>query len=265
MGTIWKRVVRVAILSNSGWEIFAFQSVKSMKVFIKKYLLVVLLTACIAPSVASAAWWNPLSWKIFQKREVPVQEIVKNSSEDDQALKIEDLQKQIDDLKKSNTVPKNIILPAVVPVQVIQKPLIVVPVIPKKTVEDINAETEKKVQLEEQARIDQNKKVEPQKEIAPENTKKQQFKEDEEKKLHILNEKVDALTEKYDHVYAEIERNEIGAMQSGVDVRLDVLHTKYVNDLKSLNDQIQQVELYYHPNMYGNAHCGGMNCLQVNA
>lgn len=84
--------------SNSGWEIFVFQSAKSMK--FNKYLLAIILAICIVPSVALASWWNPLSWKIFQKREVPVQEIIKDSSVDAQTAKIIELQKQINDLKK---------------------------------------------------------------------------------------------------------------------------------------------------------------------
>lgn len=85
-----------------------------MKANSRKYLLVVLLTACIVPSVALASWWNPFTWKIFHKREVPNQEIIKDSSRDDQAAKITELQKQVDDLKKLIPV-KQVIVPIINP------------------------------------------------------------------------------------------------------------------------------------------------------
>jgi len=58
----------------------------------KKYILVLLLVIFIVPSIALASWWNPFSWKIFQKKEVAPQvqvEVQKTSEE-----KISDLQKQ---------------------------------------------------------------------------------------------------------------------------------------------------------------------------
>lgn len=73
----------------------------------KKYLPVLLLVILIVPSVALASWWNPFTWKIFQKKEViPSAQIeVQKTSEE----KIGELQKQIDDLKvrqPSPTTPK---------------------------------------------------------------------------------------------------------------------------------------------------------------
>lgn len=76
----------------------------------KKYLSVLLLIVCITPSVTYAAWWNPFTWSIFQKKEVVQQmqitgteayintsvEVEKIKSADE---KIEELQKQLDDLK----------------------------------------------------------------------------------------------------------------------------------------------------------------------
>lgn len=48
----------------------------------KKYLSIALLTIFIIPSVASAAWWNPFTWKIFQKKDVAVEQVVPVISEE---------------------------------------------------------------------------------------------------------------------------------------------------------------------------------------
>ncbi len=57
------------------------------------------------PAVTFAAWWNPLTWKIFARQEVPYNlevqnvEVAKKSSEE----KINELQKQVDELRKQNS------------------------------------------------------------------------------------------------------------------------------------------------------------------
>ena len=61
----------------------------------KKYLLVILLVF-IVPLIALASWWNPFSWKIFQKAKAPqIQTETQKISEE----KINDLQEQINNLK----------------------------------------------------------------------------------------------------------------------------------------------------------------------
>jgi hypothetical protein len=68
----------------------------------KKYISVLFLLVFIIPSVAFASWWNPFSWKIFHKKEVAPQtqiNIQKNSDE-----KINELQKQLDDLKNEKEI-----------------------------------------------------------------------------------------------------------------------------------------------------------------
>ena len=63
----------------------------------KKYLTILFLIAFTVPSVALASWWNPFTWKIFQRKEVPqVQVEIEKTPEE----KINELQKQLDDLKK---------------------------------------------------------------------------------------------------------------------------------------------------------------------
>lgn len=64
--------------------------------------LIIILSLFIIPSIAMASWWNPFSWKIFQKKATAPQvqvEIQKTPEE-----KINDLQKQLDDLKKQQPV-----------------------------------------------------------------------------------------------------------------------------------------------------------------
>lgn len=68
----------------------------------KKYILVLLLVILIVPSVVSASWWNPFTWKIFNKQieskiEQPVIDPV------DQTVEIEKLKKEVEDLKKINS------------------------------------------------------------------------------------------------------------------------------------------------------------------
>lgn len=38
----------------------------------KKYLIGIVFVLLLVPSIVSAAWWNPFSWRIFNKKEVPV-------------------------------------------------------------------------------------------------------------------------------------------------------------------------------------------------
>lgn len=70
----------------------------------KKSILVLFLLIFIAPSVALASWWNPISWFnnwSFNKKEVApkVQVDIQKTPEE----KIEELQKQLDELKNKET------------------------------------------------------------------------------------------------------------------------------------------------------------------
>jgi len=83
----------------------------------KKYLLVLLLTIFIIPSIALASWWNPFSWKIFYrsvetKIEQPIivssatNTVTEESSKVDQSAEIEKLKKEVEGLKKkTNSTP----------------------------------------------------------------------------------------------------------------------------------------------------------------
>jgi hypothetical protein len=73
----------------------------------KKYFSTLVLVFLFMPLVASASWWNPFSWSIFSRKEPTPKvqvETQKNSEE-----KINELQKQLDELKKEkeNSTVKN--------------------------------------------------------------------------------------------------------------------------------------------------------------
>lgn len=69
----------------------------------KKYFFALLLIVFITPSVVFASWWNPISWKVFKKKEiVPQVQVEKQKTPEE---KISDLQKQLDDLKKQQPIP----------------------------------------------------------------------------------------------------------------------------------------------------------------
>jgi hypothetical protein len=66
----------------------------------KKNISILLLTIFIIPSVAFASWWNPTSWRIFgflHRKDVSIN--VQNNEDLDSIKKIEELQKQIEELK----------------------------------------------------------------------------------------------------------------------------------------------------------------------
>jgi hypothetical protein len=69
----------------------------------KKYFGVLFLIMVIIPSVAFASWWNPLSWKIFKKKEpAPQVQVINTEKEKTPEEKIAELQKQLDELKNEN-------------------------------------------------------------------------------------------------------------------------------------------------------------------
>ncbi len=84
-----------------------------------KYILSIIVVAIIVPQVTFAAWWNPLTWKVFrfiQKAEPQIEQTfdvpeTKNSTtaeitdikSNNQLSEIEQLKKEIEDLKKTQT------------------------------------------------------------------------------------------------------------------------------------------------------------------
>jgi|GEM_PF-2449245 len=62
----------------------------------KKFLSILVLVVLVTPQVAMAAWWNPFSWSVFQKKETNVQQL---------ESRIKDLEKKLEETsgKKSAT------------------------------------------------------------------------------------------------------------------------------------------------------------------
>ncbi|MEI7688559.1 MAG: thioredoxin domain-containing protein [Candidatus Nomurabacteria bacterium] len=69
----------------------------------KKYISILLLVIFIVPSIAFASWWNPASWGIFgflHKKESKQTQVLDSKNYEE---KINELQKQIEELKSKNT------------------------------------------------------------------------------------------------------------------------------------------------------------------
>ena len=114
----------------------------------KKYFLALFLLTFIVPSIAFASWWNPFSWSMFHKKEVTPQVQVETQKTPEE--KINDLQKQLDDLKKQQQVSTPTTTAPVVKKEVKKTTPVVIPVATKP-------ETEKTVYVP----------ITPQKIIAP--------------------------------------------------------------------------------------------------
>lgn len=68
---------------------------------IHKYIVVLLLVVLVTPSLAFAAWWNPGTWRVFSflhRNSVP-KEVPSIAAEKNYEEKINELQKQIEELK----------------------------------------------------------------------------------------------------------------------------------------------------------------------
>lgn len=76
----------------------------------KKYLIILSLSVIIIPSVTFASWWNPLSWKIFNRTSGPgtmklqiSTSTNKTETTIDQNIEIERLKKEVELLKRMNS------------------------------------------------------------------------------------------------------------------------------------------------------------------
>ena len=73
-----------------------------------KYILVLLLVIFITPSLAFASWWNPGSWRFFDflhKKEVQISQVQPVVVDKNYEDKINELQRQIEELKSSKIEP----------------------------------------------------------------------------------------------------------------------------------------------------------------
>lgn len=67
----------------------------------RKTLIVVLVGLIIVPQITFAAWWNPFSWKIFNRARTPEIEVQKTVP----ASEVEKLKSEIEELKKKSNAP----------------------------------------------------------------------------------------------------------------------------------------------------------------
>lgn len=189
----------------------------------KKYILVLALLVFVAPSVASAAWWNPFSWSIFHKKQ-PVEqvqtvspEITSNKDEEIQAL-----QKQIDDIKKANsvkTVPIIKEIPKIAPV--IVSPQVKVEEVIKST--DISTQTSSEIQAKTPLQVEETNKL-------------------KQDKLDEINEKIDELNSWYDKVHRNILHKESEVSEEEFEARLRTLTSDYESKYRYLQTLWEQVK-----------------------
>ena len=107
----------------------------------KKYIVFVLLLTIIIPSVAFASWWNPFTWKIFHKTQIVPQVQIETQKTSDE--KINDLQKEIDSLKKQQTTPTSTSTTPVVKKEVKKIiPIVANPVITKPEITQPQVQTQ---------------------------------------------------------------------------------------------------------------------------
>src|SRR5690606_17065016 len=63
--------------------------------------ILTIFSLLIVPQIALAAWWNPFTWKVFQREETSPQVQVEIKTHEE---KINELQRQLDDLKSEQSV-----------------------------------------------------------------------------------------------------------------------------------------------------------------
>src|SRR3990167_11439262 len=71
----------------------------------KKFILPILMVGILLPNMVFAAWWNPFTWKIFNRppKIEPVVELPKEETNDsvvNQSAEIEKLKREVDELKR---------------------------------------------------------------------------------------------------------------------------------------------------------------------
>lgn len=228
----------------------------------KKYLLILFLIIIFVPSVTSASWWNPFSWKVFSRPElVPKEEQVEVQKTPEE--KIEELQKQLDDLKKEQ--PSPVLKTGSPVVKEVKKAIPVIDnsaiikaqeeaIIEKKkaealleyhmveeqaSVEALKAESDRQAQLEaDKIRLatekENQKLLKAQEEADAKIASKQ-------KKLNAINLKIANLNAKYAKETADIKKN-FGGTSFGLYATLSNMETKYTDEYNALMAEFQQVQ-----------------------
>lgn len=225
-----------------------------MRINMKKYFAILFLIAFIIPSVASASWWNPFSWKVFQKKATAPQVQVETQKTPEQ--KISELQKQLDDLKKEQPDSKSAtITPKANKETKKDAPVVDNSVIIKAQKDALIA----KQKANEQARINALKvEAERQDQMEAEEVRKALERADrdardaqeeanekaeaKQNKLDAISLKIANLNAKYAKDSADIKHNKSGMLQSGMDAMLNMLYSKYEDEYNALMAEWQQIK-----------------------
>jgi len=218
----------------------------------KKYFAVLFLIAFIVPSVASASWWNPFSWKIFQKKEVAPQVQVETQKTSEE--KISELQKQLDDLKKEqpdskpSTFKKEVkkdtpVVDNSAIIKAQQDTLIAKQKADEQAIIDaqkVEAERQAQLEAEKQAKADYDKYI---KEIREETERiNEQIRKEEKKSdaLDAINLKIANLNTKYAEDMKKC--NSSGGLVSGANSCKNSTTNTYYDDYNTLMAEWQQVK-----------------------
>lgn len=212
----------------------------------------------IIPSVAFASWWNPLSWNIFSflhKKEVipQVQVEVQKTPEE----KINELQKQLDDLKKQQpTSTSATTIPAIKEVKK-TAPVDNSAIIKKQVEATLKAKADQdaliakqkadeqtridalKAESDRQAQLEANRIKEEELEVQKEANAKIEAKQE---KLDAINLEIANLNAKYAKDSAELKLNTGGSFGGAMNSNLSNLQTKYIDDYNALMAEFQQVK-----------------------
>lgn len=212
-----------------------------------KLFIVVITSFLIVPQMALAAWWNPFTWKIFQKKEPILQVQVETETSEE---KINELQKQLDDLKN-------------------QQSATITPVIRQETKKEVpmtdnsaviqaqikaQAEVELKAKLAQEALIAKQKTEEEQKRLdilrieverqAAEQKAIQDTAKAKQQKLNDINKKTADLNAKY---LKDIENCTKSLKGRGATIAElyaceDPIRVKYERDYNALKVEFQQAQ-----------------------
>lgn len=227
----------------------------------KKYLPVLFLVIMVIPSVAMAAWWKPRTWKIFQRKELVTQKQVEVQKTPEE--KINELQKQLDDLKNQQpTSATNTVSPVVK--NGVKK---TIPVIDNSAVIKAEVEAQAKIQAEldalivkqkadAQARLDEETKQQAQQqanqkaqalqqELAQKQVLIAEMKSNCDDPINALKQNILDIKTKY---FADLKELESSAGRRGLTTSaVDAQSIKLLNDantkIQDLNNQIQQKAL----------------------
>lgn len=187
----------------------------------KKHFIVVALLVLITPSIALAAWWNPLSWfNSWKFNKIEVQkntntEVQQDEKSVDVSDEVKELKAQVEELKKQKSIK------TAAPVPVISTPVI-------KSSND-SGMIEQSIEQARLDRIAEQERVEAEAKIRDKNNT-----------LNSINKQIADLNAQYAEDTASITKN--GAISSSqYDARVSELNRQYGIQYNKLKAEYQQV------------------------